>query len=125
MMRGLALAGAMLAAACATPAPIAGSRWVAAADVPDRSQAPAIEFVNESRVAGFTGCNLMSGEWHMEAGQLRLGRLVTTKRACIGPASETEKRVLDAIGEGGRISIEGDRLVATAPGGARFEFMRQ
>ena len=57
----------------------------------------------------------------MEGGTVRVGPLVSTKRACVGPESEIERRVVAALA--GTVKREGDRLVFTGAGGERFEFM--
>jgi len=131
-----ALLSVLLAAACASPLPaptraaaptpesFTGTRWVGAGSDPKDRNAPALEFVTEGRLAGYTGCNLMSGAWRIEAGELRIGRLVATKRMCMGPESEVEKRVLAVLVESARFTREGDRLVAATPQGARYEFVR-
>ncbi len=104
-------------------ASLVGTRWVGVADPSaDHRGLPRLEFVREGRLSGYTGCNMMSGAWQMEGEQVRLGALVTTKRLCMGPEGETERRFLAAMGEGARGKREGDRLVFTGPGGARFEF---
>jgi heat shock protein HslJ len=84
---------------------------------------PRLEFVTEGRLSGFTGCNMMSGTWRTEGGEVRLGSLATTKRFCVGPEGETEKRVLAAMGENARVTREGGKLVLVGTGGARFEFV--
>lgn len=119
--------GALAVTACATspappPATLVGTRWVGVvAGSPDPRTLPRIEFVNSERMTGFTGCNLMNGGWRMEGAEVRVGPLVTTKRACVGPEGDVERRVLAALG--GRIAREGDRLVFIAPTGERFEFI--
>lgn len=113
------------AAASATGAPsdsLSGTRWrgVVEGQV-DEASMPWLEFV-DGRVAGYTGCNMLSGPWRVEGGEIHVGPLVTTKRACAGPGSEIEKRVLATLNERSRVSRQGTRLVTTAPGGERFEF---
>ena len=134
MGRLFASIGALAVTACATqpatppvtpqvdaPASLLGTRWVGVvAGSPDPRTLPRLEFVTQDRVSGFTGCNLMSGAWRMEGGEIHVGPLATTKRACMGPEGEVERRVAAALG--GRVTREGDRLVFTAPGGERFEF---
>ena len=113
-------------ASSASPVPmtgIAGTRWVGVAgEGADHRTLPRLEFVREGRLSGYTGCNMLSGAWKMEGDEVRLGPLVTTKRMCLGPEGEIEKRFLAALGDGGRGRREGDRLVFTGPKGARFEF---
>ena len=101
---------------------LAGTRWkgIVEAGV-DEAATPWLEFV-EGRVAGYTGCNMLSGTWRMEGGEIRMGPMATTKRGCAGAGGEVEKRVLAAMNERARITREGARLVAAMPGGERFEF---
>lgn len=116
---------APVARAAAAPAPVAslaGTRWTGVVEgTPDPRTLPRLEFTQD-RVAGFTGCNMLSGTWRMEEGAPHLGPLITTKRMCLGPEGEVEKRFHAAVGPSSRITREGDRLVFTAPSGARFEF---
>jgi heat shock protein HslJ len=113
--------------AAAAPAPpsaggLTGTRWKAVvASGVDEAAIPWLEFA-EGRVAGYTGCNMLSGAWRMEGSELRIGSLVTTKRACLGPGGENEKRVLSTLNERARITRDGPKLVAVAPDGERFEF---
>ena len=121
-------------AACASPPPaapaaapasdsLAGTRWIGALPAEsDPRTIPRLEFVGGGRVSGYTGCNMLSGVWTMEGGDVRIGALVTTKRLCIGPEQETERRLLASLREGARGHREGGRLVFTGPGGERFEF---
>ena len=126
------LAGLALGlAACADAPPhappavsLSGTRWIGAmpADTDPRT-IPRLEFVGEGRLSGYTGCNILSGAWAMEGGDIRMGPLVTTKRLCLGPDGETARRVLAALRDGSRGRREGKRLVFTGPGGQRFEFV--
>ena len=112
-------------AAADPPAPLAGTRWVGVvAGEPDARTLPRLELSGTGRLAGFTGCNMMSGTWREEGGEARFGPLIATKRFCVGPEGEVEKRVLAAFAPGARGVREGDRFVIIAPGGARFEFSR-
>jgi len=110
------------AAPAAAPLSLTGTRWIGVVEGnPDPRSLPRLEFVTSERVAGYTGCNMMSGGWRMEAGTVRVGPLASTKRACVGPESEIERRVVAALA--GTVKREGDRLVFTGAGGERFEFM--
>ena len=105
----------------AAPATLAGTRWVGVvAGDPDPRTLPRLEFLGGGRITGYTGCNMLNGAWRMEGGEMRLGPLVTTKRACLGPEGDAEQRFLAAAG--GRVTREGERLVFTGPRGERFEF---
>lgn len=121
---GLAACAAPPGAGPAAPAPsLAGTRWVGvAAEGVDRRHLPRLEFVREGRVSGFTGCNMLSGTWSVEGGVVRLGPMVTTKRMCIGPEMELERRLLAAMGEKAKVTQQEGRLVFTSEAG-RFEFV--
>lgn len=109
-------------AAAAPVTSLANTRWTGVVEgTPDPRTLPRLEFTQD-RVAGFTGCNMLSGTWRMENGEVHVGPLATTKRMCLGPMGDVEKRFLAALGTTSRVTREGHRLVFTAPSGARFEF---
>jgi heat shock protein HslJ len=107
----------------AAMASLANTRWVGV--VPEGAEArnaPRLEFSATGRINGFTGCNMMSGAYRVEEGRVRLGPLMATKRMCLGPEMDYERRVLAAMGEDSKVSREGDRLVFESSKG-RFEFV--
>ena len=108
---GIAACAAAPPAEVVQPTSLVGTRWVGVVDGnPDPNTLPRIEFVTESRLAGYTGCNVMNGSWKVEGGVIRLGPIATTKRACIGPGDLIERRVTAAMSNG-RIFREGRNLV--------------
>jgi heat shock protein HslJ len=109
----------------ATPLPsLTGTRWVGVVDRDaDHRTLPRLEFVTEGRLSGYTGCNMLSGSWRVDGERVRIERLVTTKRLCVGPEGDTERRLLAAMGAGSRVERHGGKLSFIAPGGARFEFV--
>jgi len=111
-------------AAVGSPGGLTGTRWVGEGANPADRNAPAIEFVTDERIAGYTGCNLLSGSWRMEGDEVRIGRIVITKRMCAGPGEEVEKRVLAVLVENTHFKREGDKLVATASDGGHYTFVR-
>lgn len=130
MRRLLEMVCAMGLAACAaTPgagtaaAPLEGTRWVGVVEGnSDPRTLPRIEFSGGGRMAGYTGCNMMSGTWTEEAGAARFGPIIATKRFCAGPEGEVEKRLMAAMGPSARATRSGDRLVLKGANGATFEF---
>lgn len=109
----------------ATAASLAGTRWMGVIDPStDKRYAPWLEFVAQGRVSGYTGCNLLGGAWRSEGGEVRVGPLVTTKRACAGPERDIERHVLAALTESSRVVREGDKLVFIPPEGERLEFVQ-
>ena len=110
------------------PAPaatLAGTRWVGVVEksIPAEG-APRLELVSGGRLAGYTGCNMMNGEWKLEGTNGRVGRIITTKRACVGPGADVERRLMAALGENAQLMREGEKLVATGPNGEKFEFVQ-
>ena len=115
---------ASLPAQSAAAPGLAGTRWVGVVEAGvEANAAPRLEFLDGGRVAGFTGCNMLSGAWRMEGAELRFGNIATTKRMCLGAGAEIEKRLVAAIGPEASVRREGARLVVSGPGGARFEFI--
>ena len=111
------------AAPLAAPASMVGTRWVGVVDASiDPRMKPWLEFIAEGRLSGFTGCNLLNGAWRSDGGQIRMGPLAMTKRGCMGPADDLERRVVAALNEQSRVSREGAKLVFVSPAGDRFEF---
>lgn len=115
---------ARTAAAPASAASLVGTRWMGVVDASfDKRHVPRLEFVAEGRLSGYSGCNLLHGGWRVDAGQIRVGHLVTTKRGCVGPEGDIERRVLAAFNESSRVSREGEKLVFSTAGGDRLEFV--
>jgi heat shock protein HslJ len=109
--------------AAAAPMPLTGTRWIGVVDGnPDPRTLPRLELSANGRLAGYTGCNMMSGTWSEEGGEARFGPIAATKRYCMGAEGDYEKRVMAALSPGARGVRQGERLVITAPDGARFEF---
>lgn len=124
------LAALGIAACAAAPQPVVpaqaatlvGSRWVGVlGGNPDPNSLPRIEFVTDSRLTGYTGCNMMNGSWKLEGGEIRLGPIASTKRACVGPGDLVERRVTAAMSNG-RIFREGANLVFIGSTNERFVF---
>jgi heat shock protein HslJ len=119
--------GAAKAAAPLPPAAsrsLVGTRWKGViAGAADERHLPWLEFVAVGRVSGYTGCNLLNGAWSEEGGRLRVGPLVTTKRGCMGPEGDIERRVLAVLNGQATGTREGAKLVFAGPDGAKLEFV--
>jgi heat shock protein HslJ len=112
------------AAAALSASSLVGTRWTGVVPgTPDPRTLPRLEFSSQGRVLGFTGCNMLTGTWRVDGSAVRFGPLVTTKRACVGPEMEFERRLLAAMGQDSRAVLEGGRLVMIGPAGDRFEFV--
>lgn len=108
----------------AAAAPLEGTRWVGVVEGdPDPRTLPRIEFSAGGRMAGYTGCNMMSGTWTEEGGAVRFGPIISTKRYCAGPEGEVERRLMSVMGPSARATRSGGRLVLTGASGAKFEFV--
>lgn len=111
-------------AAVGSPGGLTGTRWIGEGSNPADRNAPALEFVTDERIAGYTGCNLLSGSWRMDGDEVRIGRIVVTKRMCAGPGEEVEKRVLAVLVEATHFKRDGDKLVATLSDESHYTFVR-
>jgi heat shock protein HslJ len=111
------------AAVAAAATSLVGTRWTGVVPGADPRSLPRLEFATEGRVVGFTGCNMLSGAWTMAGGEVKFGPLVTTKRGCVGPEGDIEKRLLAALGDKSRVTREAGKLILTGPDGSRFEFI--
>jgi heat shock protein HslJ len=114
---------AALPRAGASPASLVGTRWTGVVEGADPRTLPRLEFATEGRIVGFTGCNMLSGAYSVVGGEVKFGPMVTTKRGCVGREGDVERRVLAVLGENARVTREGNKLILTGPGGARFEFV--
>ncbi len=78
-----------------------------------------------TRISGSTGCNSFRGSFRFDRGRLTTGPLITTRRACAGPANVQEQNVLKLFGQ--RLSISRNRagtLVMTGRGGQTLVLAR-
>jgi len=77
----------------------------------------------QKRAGGSTGCNSFSGAYQLSGDSLRLGPLITTRRACLDPEmNRQEQSLLNALGETRTWQVTGDTLTLTGESGplARF-----
>ena len=65
----------------------------------------------QSRVAGATGCNLLTGEYSADDTALDLTRLGSTRMACPGPAMQTEQAFSAALAEVRSYRVLADHLL--------------
>lgn len=84
---------------------------------------PYLEFTkeNEARVAGFAGCNRLSGSFALTGNNLKFGPIITTRMACANNHDETP--FLSALEKSTSFSIAGSSLSVINNGItlARFE----
>lgn len=112
------------AAAGAAPLPaLAGTRWVGKLERTDDGTAtPRLEFAAGGELHGYTGCNMLAGRWSESGGEVTFTGIYATKRMCLGPGAEVEKRFLAALSNESRVSRTATSLTVISPRGARFEF---
>ena len=121
MMR-LGLALAVIALGASVPAqaqggsdPLAGTSWrlVELNGQPVIGTEPlTLNFGTDGRVSGYGGCNQFSGEYSQNGASLRIGPLLSTRRACLEPALNTQETAyFQALESTTRYSIEGGQLV--------------
>ncbi|MDI5986553.1 META domain-containing protein [Halomonas sp. M4R5S39] len=90
---------------------------VAAEAVDNQREAHFVLHVEESRVAGSTGCNRLAGSYRLENDSLRFGPLATTRMACLEGA-ETEQAFLTALEAAASWQVEGQALTLKDEAGA-------
>ena len=73
---------------------------------------PYIEFnTEESKVHGYTGCNLMNGAYTQDGRKISFGNMATTMMAGPDENMKAERSVLDAIGKAVSVKAEGENLL--------------
>ena len=77
---------------------------------PPGRRRPSIEFTDEGRIAGTGGVNRITGSYTLTDDTLSIGPVASTMMAGPPEAMELERRVLLALGRGGKVSIDGDVL---------------
>lgn len=105
------------ATGCPGAAALVGTRWLLAelpGATPDPGgQAPVrpeLVLGPDGRLSGSGGCNRLQGGYQLEAdGRLKLGRMVSTMRACVGGMAQ-EQQLLQALGQVARYESGGREL---------------
>jgi heat shock protein HslJ len=70
-----------------------------------------LNFGEDGRASGSTGCNSYSGTYQVRGDNLSFGRLVSTRRACLDQnANQQEQRFLSALESANRFRLSTDRL---------------
>jgi heat shock protein HslJ len=104
-----------------TTGSLENTRWIGAMPAGGSAQTtPRLELGEGGKVAGFTGCNVLSGQWHEEGDAVVLTSIAVTKRFCVDAAGEAEKVFLAAVGEGSKVTRAGAGVVVTSPTGIKL-----
>ena len=120
--RWLWLALAVVALSVSFPAqaqggsdPLAGTSWrlIELNGQPVVGTEPlTLSFGTDGQVSGYGGCNQFSGPYTQSGASLRFGPLVSTRRACLEPALNTQETAyFQALESTTRYSIEGGQLL--------------
>ena len=115
-MSGLALAAAsLLMASCCSQPDIDGKWNIVKVNGEEVTVAgdekPFIEFnAEESKVHGFTGCNIMNGPYTLDGKELTFGNMATTMMAGPEENMKTESSVLGAMQDVASVDMSGETL---------------
>ena len=99
------LAGCASGTVSREPVPdLSGTRWTIVAvdgSTPRRGDEPlSVEFGVDGRVSGNSGCNSFAGPYIRDESTLRIGELLSTRRACAEAARQRQESRVLAVLEG-------------------------
>jgi heat shock protein HslJ len=103
-----------------TTATLPGSAWQVttfAGQAPLAGHPITLEFDNEGSVSGDASCNRFGGSCAIEGGQIEVGALRSTRRACEPEVMQQERKFLGLLAAVTAWSVAGDELVLAAPDG--------
>jgi heat shock protein HslJ len=104
-----------------SPASLGGSEWkITTLDgepIPDTAKVT-IQFLEDDRVTGSSGCNRFQGSYSLSGSGLSFGPLMGTKRACPQPQMSVESRFLNLVQQVTSIAVnaDGTLLLQTSDG---------
>lgn len=82
------------------------------------ASAPSVVFGEDGRVTGDGGCNRFGGAFEQLGETIRLGPLMSSRRACEGPVMDLERRLLASLEAARSVAVEADgrlRIEGEAP----------
>ena len=120
-LSGLALASALVAAACASSAPdapLSGTRWMAQSieGAPVAYRTPTIEFAGD-RISGTGGCNRFFGGYAVSGEAISFTGVGATEMACEPVVMAQEAAFHTALGDARRFRREGESLILASSSG--------
>ncbi len=120
-LTALALASALVAAACASSAPeapLSGTRWQAQTieGAPVAYRTPTIEFAAD-RISGTGGCNRYFGTYQITGAQISVGDVGATEMACEPVVMAQEAAFHTALGDARSYRREGETLILASSSG--------
>lgn len=103
---------------------LVGSRWlaedIAGAGVIDRAQSR-LEVLADGRIAGNAGCNAFTGAGAFRKGNVKVGVLASTRKACQPAVMDQEQKFLAALGRAARFeTLAGGRMILRDSSGAEL-----
>ena len=118
-LSGLALASALVAAACASSAPdapLSNTRWQAQSieGAPVAYRTPTIEFAGD-RISGTGGCNRYFGGYAVTGDGISFSGVGATEMACEPVVMMQEAAFHTALGDARRYRREGETLILSSP----------
>jgi heat shock protein HslJ len=72
-----------------------------------------IEFADELRFGGSTGCNSYRGQFVQKGGEISAGNIISTDMMCPGEKAEFEMEFLDLLGKVNKLEVKGNALTLT------------
>ncbi|HEX8901642.1 META domain-containing protein [Vitreimonas sp.] len=125
-LTGLALASALVAAACASTAPeppLSGTRWVAQSieGAPVAYRTPTIEFAAD-RISGTGGCNRFFGGYTISGDRISFGGVGATEMACEPVVMAQEAAFHTALSSAQTYRREGETLILSSSAGEALVF---
>lgn len=125
-LTGLALASALVAAACASSAPeapLSGTRWQAQSieGAPVAYRTPTIEF-EANRISGTGGCNRFFGGYTISGDRISFGGVGATEMACEPVIMAQEAAFHTALSSAQTFRREGDALILSSSAGDALVF---
>ncbi|HEX2834712.1 MAG TPA: META domain-containing protein [Thermoanaerobaculia bacterium] len=84
---------------------------VGESSVPTGEQAPWVRFGSDDKLSANTGCNSASGDYTLSGDQLKVGMLISTKRACVDrDRNEVEGQFMGALSAARRVRVVNGEL---------------
>lgn len=85
-----------------------------------------LEFDDQGRAGGNSGCNRYGGAYQLDGDTIKFGEMMSTMMACEETRMQLEQNYLAALRSAGRIEFGQDSLtIHYGDGGARLVFARQ
>lgn len=84
---------------------------------------PTLRLNADGTLSGSTGCRDFSGDYTIVGDQVVATTLITTDNACTADLQPQDAFVLEVLGDGFGVAIDGDRLTLTKPDGSGLDYL--